>query len=251
MTAALLTARNVCKRLGGLLVSDEISIDVLSGELHAVIGPNGAGKTTLLNQIGGQLVPNSGSIIFDDIDITAMPARARARLGIGRTFQIPRIFHSFTAIDNPAIGVLGQQGHASGFWTQLHKLPDVAARAVSALSAVGLNGVESAATETLSHGDRRLVEIATALAANPRLLLLDEPMAGLGRDESLRMSELLKALKGEAAIVMVEHDMEAVFALADTVTVLAYGKVIACGKPDEVRNDPKVRSSYLGNDDDA
>ena len=175
----------------------------------------------------------------------------RARLGIGRTFQVPKIFPSFTAMDNPAIGVLGRRHHTFGMWTHVHELGDLGAQASAALAAVGIADKRYAHTELLSHGDRRLVEIATALAGQPRLLLLDEPMAGLGRDESLRMSALLKTLKGGAAIVMVEHDMDAVFSLADTVTVLAHGKVIASGRPEEIRNNPQVRLSYLGADDDA
>ena len=251
MTAPLLTTRGVCKRLGGLLVSDDISIDIKAGELRAIIGPNGAGKSTLLNQIGGQLTPNAGTITFDGTDITSLPVQDRARLGIGRTFQVPKIFPSFAAVDNPAIGVLGRRHHTFGMWTHVRKLGDLGAQANAALAAVGITDKRYAHTELLSHGDRRLVEIATALAGKPRLLLLDEPMAGLGRDESLRMSALLKTLKGGAAIVMVEHDMDAVFSLADTVTVLAHGKVIASGQPEAIRNDPQVRLSYLGADDDA
>lgn len=251
MTAPLLVTRGVCKQLGGLVVSDDISIDVMPGALHAVIGPNGAGKTTLLNQIGGQLIPNAGTITLDGIDITSMPVQDRARLGIGRTFQVPKIFPSFAAVDNPAIGILGRKPHSFGMWRPVRKLADCESQANAALAAVGIADKGRAQTELLSHGDRRLVEIATALAGKPRVLLLDEPMAGLGRDESLRMSALLKSMKGAAAIVMVEHDMDAVFALADTVTVLAHGKVIASGRPEDIRNNPQVRSSYLGADDDA
>ena len=253
MTAnlALLITSGVCKRFGGLLVSDDVSMSVIPGELHAVIGPNGAGKTTLLNQIGGQMLPDEGRIVFDGVDITAMPVEQRTRLGIGRTFQVPKVFHSFRAIDNPAVGVLGRNSHSFGFWKKLHDIADVRAGATAALDSVGLTERTDAHAENLSHGDRRLLEIATALAGKPRLLLLDEPMAGLGRDESLRMSALLKSLKGSAAILMVEHDMDAVFALADTVTVLAHGKVIASGLPVDIRADALVRSSYLGDDDDA
>ncbi|MFN3347447.1 ABC transporter ATP-binding protein [Pseudorhodoplanes sp.] len=251
MTAPLLSIHNVCKRLGGLIVSEDISIDIMPGELQAVIGPNGAGKTTLLNQIGGQLIPDSGTIVFAGLDVTSLPVQARARLGIGRTFQVPKIFPSFAAVDNPAIGALGSRPHAFGFWTPLRNLDDIGPKAVAALDAVGLTDKHLARTELLSHGDRRLVEIATALAGKPRLLLLDEPMAGLGRDESLRMAMLLKALKGGASIVMVEHDMDAVFALADTVTVLAHGRVIASDRPEQIRSNPKVRSSYLGDNDDV
>jgi branched-chain amino acid transport system ATP-binding protein len=251
VTTPLLTTRGVFKRLGGLVVSDDISIDVMPGELHAIIGPNGAGKTTLLNQIGGQLIPNAGAIVFDGTDVTSLPVQERARLGIGRTFQIPKIFPSLAAIDNSAIGALGRKPHSFGFWTHLRNLSGIGPEANAALAAVGLTEKRFERTELLSHGDRRLVEIATSLAGKPRLLLLDEPMAGLGRDESLRMSTLLKTLKGGSAIVMVEHDMDAVFSLADTVTVLAHGKVIASGRPEQIRNNPQVRSSYLGDDDDA
>ncbi len=251
MTTPLLTTRGVTKRFGGLLVSENVSIDVMPGELHAIIGPNGAGKTTLLNQIGGQLVPNAGTIVFDGADVTMLPVEHRTRLGIGRTFQVPRIFGSFATLDNPAIGALGRAARLFGVWTAIHALPGISNEATAALGAVALSERAAARSETLSHGDRRLLEIATALAGKPRLLLLDEPMAGLGRDELLRMSALLKVLKGDAAILMVEHDMDAVFSLADTVTVLAHGKVIASGKPDAIRSDPIVRASYLGEDDDA
>jgi branched-chain amino acid transport system ATP-binding protein len=251
MNAPLLTTRGVTKLFGGLIVSEDVSLDVMPGELHAIIGPNGAGKTTLLNQIGGQLVPNAGSIVFDGVDVTALPVEQRTRLGIGRTFQVPRIFGSFAAIDNPALGALGRDAELFGIWTPLRARPGLSGDANAALGAVALSERAVASSETLSHGDRRLLEIATALAGRPRLLLLDEPMAGLGRDESLRMAALLKTLKGDAAILMVEHDMDAVFSLADTVTVLAHGRVIASGKPEAIRSDPLVRASYLGEDADA
>lgn len=251
MNAPLLSTRGVTKRFGGLVVSENVSIEVMPGELHAIIGPNGAGKTTLLNQIGGQLIPNAGTIVFGGVDVTTLAVEQRARLGIGRTFQVPRIFGSFAAFDNPALGALGRAAHLFGVWTPLRALEGISTEAGAALGAVALSERAAVRAETLSHGDRRLLEIATALAGKPRLLLLDEPMAGLGRDESLRMSALLKVLKGEAAILMVEHDMDAVFSLADTVTVLAHGKVIASGKPDAIRSDPVVRASYLGEDDDA
>ncbi len=251
MITPLLTTRDVTKLFGGLIVSENVSLDVMPGELHAIIGPNGAGKTTLLNQIGGQLVPNAGTIVFDGVDVTALPVEQRTRLGIGRTFQVPRIFGSFAAIDNPALGALGRAADLFGLWTPLRARPGLSSEASAALGAVALSERAAASSETLSHGDRRLLEIATALAGRPRLLLLDEPMAGLGRDELLRMSALLKSLKGEAAILMVEHDMDAVFSLADTVTVLAHGRVIASGKPEAIRSDPIVRASYLGEDADA
>ena len=195
MSAPLLTTHGVTKRFGGLVVSENVSIDVMPGELHAIIGPNGAGKTTLLNQIGGQLVPNAGSIVFDGVDVTMLPVEHRTRLGIGRTFQVPRIFGSFPAVDNPAIGALGRTAQLFGLWTPLRAVAGISNDASAALGAVALSDRATARSETLSHGDRRLLEIATALAGKPRLLLLDEPMAGLGRDESLRMSALLKVLK--------------------------------------------------------
>jgi branched-chain amino acid transport system ATP-binding protein len=250
MNGTLLRTVDLTKQLGGLPVSDRISIDVEAGSFHSIIGPNGAGKTTLLNQIGGQLAPDAGTVVFEGVDITALPAVRRARLGMARVFQVPKLFASFPVVENPAVALLGLGSHCFRFWQPMRHMP-VMAQAQDALASVGVTDrLEQRAAE-LSHGDRRLLEMAIALAGKPKLLLLDEPMAGLGRDESVRMTALLKRFKGFTTILMVEHDMETVFALADTITVLAGGRVIADGPPERVRFDPTVRASYLGADDDV
>jgi branched-chain amino acid transport system ATP-binding protein len=250
-TDPLLSTADLSKRLGGLLVTDNVSFTVEAGEFHAVIGPNGAGKSTLINQIGGQLSPDAGRVLFDGTDITALSAPQRARLGISRVFQVPRLFASFTVTENPAISLLGLTAHVYRFWRPLNAMDEVMAEARQALEFVGIEDRQQQRASELSHGDRRLLEMAVALASRPKLLLLDEPMAGLGRDESLRMAGLLGKFKGSTTIVMVEHDMDTVFSLADSVTVLAAGRIIASGLPEAVRADSAVRTSYLGEDDDV
>jgi len=247
MTALLSTERLV-KRFGGLLATDNVSIDVQPGEIHALIGPNGAGKTTLVGQITGILAPDSGSIHFAGRDITRLPTHARVRLGLGRSFQITAVLREFSSIDNVALAVQAHQGHSFRFLADARqdtKLRDAAQRG---LEAVGLGGRAATPAAALSHGEQRQLEIAMALAGEPKLLLLDEPMAGMGLEESQRMVAFLRGLKSRCGMLLIEHDMDAVFALADRITVLVYGRAIFTGTPDEIRRHPEVRQAYLGED---
>ena len=246
MTTPLLTTRGVTKRFGGLLVSENVSIDVMPGELHAIIGPNGAGKTTLISQLTGQLMPNSGAVHFAGRDVTRLPSYQRSRLGLARSFQITSLLPDFTAADNVALAAQAHDGHSFRFWGAARKEKHLRDAAQAALTRVGLAKRADVPVSELSHGEQRELELAVALATKPQLLLLDEPMAGLGVTESARMVALLKELRKEVTIVLVEHDMEAVFALADRITVLVYGRVIASGDPDAIRSNEEVKRAYLG-----
>jgi branched-chain amino acid transport system ATP-binding protein len=242
----LLRVDSLMRRFGGLVATDNLSLDVAPGELHAIIGPNGAGKTTLISQLTGQLTPNSGTIRFAGQDITRLPAYRRSRLGLARSFQITSLLRDFTAADNVALAAQAHHGHSYRFWANARKEKPLREAARAALARVGLEKRADVPVAELSHGEQRELELAVALATNPQLLLLDEPMAGLGVTESARMVELLKDLRKEVTIVLVEHDMEAVFALADRITVLVYGRVIACDRPDEIRRHEEVKRAYLG-----
>lgn len=251
MSVPLLQADGIAKRFGGIVASDDLSLAVASGELHAVIGPNGAGKTTLIAQLSGQLTPDSGHIRFDGHDITALPMHRRSLLGLARSFQITSLFLDLSVLDNVALAVQAHAGHSFHFWRNARGQASLREPARAALERVGLADRADTITSALSHGEHRQVELAMALAGNPRMLLLDEPMAGLGPEESARMVDMLQALKREFTILLVEHDMEAVFALADRITVLVHGHAIASGSPDVIRADEAVREAYLGEDDQA
>ena len=242
----LLRVENLVRRFGGILATDKLSLDVVPGELHAIIGPNGAGKTTLISQLTGQLLPNSGTIRFAGRDITRLPAYRRSRLGLARSFQITSLLPDFTASDNVAMAAQALDGHSFRFWGNARKEKGLRAAALSALTRVGLAHRADSVVSELSHGEQRELELAVALATRPQLLLLDEPMAGLGATESARMVTLLGELRHEVTIVLVEHDMNAVFALADRITVLVYGRVIASGLPDAIRSNEEVKRAYLG-----
>ncbi len=246
MAEHLLRVENLMRRFGGLVATDNLSLEVVTGELHAIIGPNGAGKTTLISQLTGQLMPNSGAIHFAGQDITTLPSYKRSGLGLARSFQITSLLRDFTAADNVALAAQAHAGHSYRFWGNARKEAPLREAAHAALARVGLAKRADVPVSELSHGEQRELELAVALATKPKLLLLDEPMAGLGVTESQRMVALLKELRKEVTIVLVEHDMEAVFALADRITVLVYGRVIACGKPDEIRNNDEVKRAYLG-----
>jgi branched-chain amino acid transport system ATP-binding protein len=242
----LLRVENLMRRFGGLVATDNLSLDVAPGELHAIIGPNGAGKTTLISQLTGQLAPNSGAIQFDGQDITRLPAYRRSRLGLARSFQITSLLPDFSTIDNVALAAQAHDGHSFRFWGNARKEKHLREASLAALTRVGLAKRADIPVSELSHGEQRELELAVALATKPKLLLLDEPMAGLGVTESARMVALLKELRREVTIVLVEHDMEAVFALADRITVLVYGRVIACDAPGAIRNNEEVKRAYLG-----
>ena len=246
MADPLLRVENLVRRFGGIVATDNLSLDVASGELHAIIGPNGAGKTTLIGQLTGQLLSNSGSIRFAGQDITGLPAHRRSALGLARSFQITSLLSDFTAADNVAMAAQAHDGHSFYFWGDARKEKHLRETARSALARVGLEHRADVVVSELSHGEQRELELAVALATSPRMLLLDEPMAGLGSTESARMVKLLQELRREVTIVLVEHDMDAVFALADRITVLVYGRVIASDTPAAIRQNEEVRRAYLG-----
>jgi len=246
MADALLQIEDLAKRFEGVVASDHIMLEVERGELHAVIGPNGAGKTTLIGQLAGEVAPDSGRIRFDGGDITALPVHRRSQLGLARSIQISSLFTEFTALDNAALAVQAHAGHSFRFWRNARAEHELREPARAALDRVGLGARADTLVSRLSHGEHRQLEIAMALATRPRMLLLDEPMAGMGPEESARMVRLLRELKRELTILLIEHDMEAVFALADRITVLVYGRVIASGRPAEIRANPEVREAYLG-----
>jgi branched-chain amino acid transport system ATP-binding protein len=243
---ALLEIQGLTKRFGGIVASDAINLDVARGELHAIIGPNGAGKTTLIGQLTGEIVPNAGRIRFDGGDITALPTYRRSALGLARSFQITSLFLDFSALDNVALAVQAHAGHSFRFWRDARREAELREPARAALACVGLAGRGDVIASKLSHGEHRQLEIAMALATGPRMLLLDEPMAGMGPEESARMVKTLRELKAELTILLIEHDMEAVFALADRITVLVYGRIIASGPPEAIRANAEVREAYLG-----
>ncbi len=242
----LLRVDNLVRRYGGITATDNLSMEVVPGELHAIIGPNGAGKTTLISQLTGQVMPNSGTIRFAGRDVTSLPSYKRSRLGLARSFQITSLLKDFSAIDNVALAAQAHDGHSFRFWGNARKEPRLREAARAALERVGLGKRADIVVSQLSHGEQRELELAVALATRPQLLLLDEPMAGLGVTESARMVALLKELRKEVTIVLVEHDMEAVFALADRITVLVYGRVIACDVPNAIRKHEEVKRAYLG-----
>jgi branched-chain amino acid transport system ATP-binding protein len=244
--ADLLRVENLAKRFGGIVATDDLVLNIPEGELHAVIGPNGAGKTTLIAQLSGQLTPDSGRIHFAGSDITAEPMYASNALGLARSFQITSLFLDLSVLDNVALAVQARAGHSFHFWHNARREPELRNPARTALARVGLGARADLPASALSHGEHRQLELAMALASRPRMLLLDEPMAGLGPEESARMVTMLRELKKELTILLVEHDMEAVFALADRITVLVYGRVIASGKPEDIRNNAQVRDAYLG-----
>jgi len=242
----LLRVETLAKRFGGIVATDDLVLGIPEGELHAVIGPNGAGKTTLVAQLSGQLAPDSGRIHFAGSDITAVPMHRRSALGLARSFQITSLLLDFTAIDNVALAAQAHDGHSFYFWSNARKERHLRQTALAALDRVGLRHRADVPVSQLSHGEQRELELAVALATKPQLLLLDEPMAGLGSTESARMVKLLQELRREVTIVLVEHDMDAVFALADRISVLVYGRVIASGVPAAIRQNEEVRRAYLG-----
>jgi len=246
MAEALLEVRNLCKSFGALLATDGVDLEVQEGETLAVIGPNGAGKTTLIGQLAGNLRPDAGRIRFAGEDITALSAPRRARKGFARSFQITSVFPEFTALENVALAVQAHAGHSFRFWRPAMQDPALLEPARQVLKDVGLQDRVSAVAANMSHGEHRQLEVAMALATRPRLLLLDEPMAGMGIDESQRMIGLLGTLKRRQTMILVEHDMDAVFRLADRIVVLVYGRVIAAGVPEEIKRNDEVRKAYLG-----
>ena len=248
MSKTVLKVDNLVKRFGGLVATDHVSLDVEQNEIHAIIGPNGAGKTTLIHQLSGMIEPDSGAILFNDVEITQLSAPSRCHAGLVRSFQITSILKNFTVLDNVALAVQARQGHSFRFWKAAQKDQTLRQPAQGILDEVGLGDRSHVLAGNLAHGEQRRLEIAVALATSPKLLLLDEPMAGMDSEASESMTAYLRSLKGKYTMLLIEHDMDAVFALADRITVLVYGQVIASGIPEEIRKNAEVRSAYLGDD---
>ncbi len=244
--APLLNINGLCKSFGGVIATDDVNLDVQKGEIHAIIGPNGAGKTTLIAQLSGALRPDAGTVTLNGSDITHKPAYARAKLGITRSFQITSLVMGMTVIDNVALAVQANDGHSFKFIKPARKIHRIRDKAMKSLEKVGLNTRANDLVSALSHGEHRQMEIAVALASEAELMLLDEPMAGLGAAESAKLVDFLTGLKGQRTILLIEHDMDAVFALADRISVLVYGRIIATGLPSEIRANKAVRHAYLG-----
>lgn len=246
MAETVLSIERLVKRFGGLTATNDLSLAVEQGELHAVIGPNGAGKTTLIAQLSGLLTPDSGRIVFKGRDVTALPAHERSMLGLARSFQVTSIFLNFTAEDNVALAVQAHAGHSFRFLKSARAEAALRGPARKALDRVGLGHRADVVAADLSHGEQRQLEIAMLIASGAKLLLLDEPLAGMGPEETGRVTALLRALAADHTVVLIEHDMDAIFAAADTLTVLVEGRLLAHGTPEEIRNNAAVREAYLG-----
>ncbi len=246
MTDSILKITGLQKSFGMLKATDNLSLDLRAGEIHAVIGPNGAGKSTLIKQICGELAPDSGSVEFLGKEITALDVAARARLGLGRTFQVSSLAMEYSALRNVMLAVQSVQGSSFKFFKSLAADQPLRDTAMHCLTEVGLERRADICAAQLSHGERRQLEIAVVLALQPKAFLLDEPMAGMGAQGSQRLTGFLDQLRQRAPILMVEHDMDAVFSLADRISVLVYGKIIMTGTVDQVRSDARVREAYLG-----
>jgi branched-chain amino acid transport system ATP-binding protein len=246
MGKPILTAQGLTKTYGALKATDDLSLEIQKGEIHAIIGPNGAGKTTAIGQLSGELTSDEGTIYFAGKDITRLPVHKRASLGLARSFQITSILLNFTAEDNVAMAIQARDGHSFKFWKSARTDGKLRVPAREVLKEVGLADRATIVADRLSHGEQRQLELAMALATRPTLLLLDEPMAGMGPASSRKMVDLLNALKGRISILMVEHDMNAVFTLADRITVLVYGRAIATDAPENIQTDFAVRQAYLG-----
>ncbi|MBI5589264.1 MAG: ABC transporter ATP-binding protein [Deltaproteobacteria bacterium] len=249
MAEALLEVKGLVKCFGAIMATARLNLSVMPGEVHAIIGPNGAGKSTLIAQIAGELRPDAGLIRFSGKEITTLAVHERSRLGLARSCQITSIFPGFSALDNVALAVQACCGHSFRFWKNARLISALREPALAILEQVGLSERAQTVAARLSYGEQRQLEIAMALAIKPKLLLLDEPMAGMGQEESEHLTALLMGLKGRQTLVLVEHDMEAVFALADRISVLVYGKMIATGTPDVIRSLPEVRKAYLGDEE--
>ena len=245
----LLQTEALTKHYGAMRVTDAVSLDVRAGELHAIIGPNGAGKTTLINQLSGELRSDSGRVCFGATDVTAQAIHSRARLGLVRSYQITSVFDEFTVLENATLAALGARTHAFRFWHSLLGNHAALAAARDSVEAAGLGARTQVLASALGYGERRQLELAMALAARPRFLLLDEPMAGMSVQESAAVVALLKSLKRKYTILLVEHDMNAVFALADRISVLVYGRLMVTGTPEEIRSNREVRAIYLGEEE--
>jgi len=245
----MLEVRSLSRRFGGLLANDRVSLTVRAGEIHVVIGPNGAGKSTLINMLSGDLPPSSGTIVLDGRDVTALPAWRRSLMGVGRSYQKTNIFREFTVFENCRLAAQSRSPHPWRLMRPASSYADTDARARRAIALAELEGRADRAAGALSHGEQRQLEIALSLATEPKLLLLDEPLAGMGAEESQRMVALIRKLRAGHAILLVEHDVDAVFALADTLTVMVEGRILASGEPAGIRANAEVQIAYLGEED--
>lgn len=246
VTDPVLEVRNLCKSFGAIRATNGLNISVARGHIHALIGPNGAGKTTAVNQISGDILPDSGQVLFNREDVTRLPAHCRAGRGMARSFQITHIFDNLTVAENLALAICTHQGHNFRFWRHSLRAPAVREALPGALARVDLTGRADLPARQLSHGEKRQLEVGMALTGDPDLLIMDEPMAGMGPGGTVALTELIRSLRGRLTILLVEHDMDVVFSLADMVTVLVYGKNIATARPDAIRKNPEVRQAYLG-----
>ena len=244
----MLSLRNLSKRFGGVVALDAVTLEVTAGEVHALIGPNGAGKTTLIHQISGSLPADSGEIFFLDRDITRLPAHERVSTGLARSYQITSIFRRFSVLDNLALAVQARSGTSFSFWQPVAAERALFDEARAIAGQVGLTEKSNSIAATLAHGEQRALEVGLALATRPKLVLLDEPMAGMGPEESKRMIELIGRIRSQVSVLLVEHDMDAVFRLADRISVMVNGRLIATGAPGKIRMNQEVRKAYLGDE---
>jgi len=248
MAEILLMTRGLSKSFGAIQACNNLFLEVVAGEIHALIGPNGAGKTTLLNQLSGDLMPDAGQIFFAGRKITRLPLYKRAHLGMARSYQITSVFPQLSVEENLLLAIQAHHGHSFRFWRRAASDPRLRTALQPAMEQVGLADRARVQAGTLSHGEKKQLEVGMALASKPRLLLLDEPMAGMGPGGTVELSKLILNLKQTMTILLVEHDMDAIFALADRITVLVYGEIVATGTPLQIRNDPVVRKAYLGDE---
>ena len=244
----MLRLESISKRFGGLVATDSVSLEVREGEVHALIGPNGAGKTTLIGQISGGLSPDEGEIFFEEQKITRLRQHARVAAGLARSYQITSIFRSFTVLDNLALAVQARSGSSFSFWRPVQKETALFDEARAIADEISLSSKIDSTAGNLSHGEQRALEVGLALATQPRLVLLDEPMAGMGLEESQRMIELISRIRTRVTVLLVEHDMDAVFRLADRISVLVAGRIIATGRPEAIKSNAQVRQAYLGDE---
>ena len=247
----LLTVEDLNKSFGGVVATDHVSLTVALGETHAIIGPNGAGKTTLVSQLTGELKPDSGRVVLNGQDVSRYPTHKRALLGMARSFQITSVINHLSVLENVMLAVQSRQGHSYHFWKPVHQQPNLTDPALEMLQRVGLGEEVNRPASALSHGEHRQLEVAMAMATEPKLLLLDEPMAGMGTEESVRMMEIFRGIKGGPGILLIEHDMDVVFALADRISVLVNGAIIASDTPAKIRANQEVKRAYLGESENA
>ena len=245
---SLLQLQSLVKRYGGLVATNNLSLDILPNEIHAIIGPNGAGKTTLIHQISGAIAPNEGKIIFGGIDITGVSMHGRVAMGLARSYEITNVFQSLSVVDNLSLAIQARTGSSMRFWRKAISEHALYAEAQAYAAQIGLADKAQTLASALAHGEQRQLELGLTLATQPKLLLLDEPMAGTGHEESEKMLELIQALRGKASVILIEHDMDAVFKLADRISVLVAGCIVATGDADYIRQHPEVKKAYLGDE---